>query len=167
MGNLLPRLTQVRFTDSDTQALVAEVQAEYALLYGAPDEAPIDDAEFDPPSGAFFLCYAGDGDGGDGVAVAMRGWRMRSDVHPWGCSTAAEVKRMYVAPAARRRGYGRAVLVHLEETARAAGADVMVLETGTAQPEAIAMYTAAGYLPVEKFGYYAWSAKSRCFGKPL
>ena len=74
---------------------------------------------------------------------------------------------MYVAPSARRRGYARAVLTHLEDTARAAGADVMVLETGTEQPEAIAMYVAHGYVLVEEFGYYAWSPKSRCFGKPL
>jgi hypothetical protein len=59
------------------------------------------------------------------------------------------------------------MLAHLERTAREAGADVMVLETGTEQPEAIAMYVAAGYSLVESFGYYTWSPKSRCFGKPL
>jgi ribosomal protein S18 acetylase RimI-like enzyme len=74
---------------------------------------------------------------------------------------------MYVAPGARRRGHARTVLAHLEATAREAGADVMVLETGTAQPEAIRMYLEAGYEPIDKFGHYAWSPKSRCFGKRL
>jgi GNAT superfamily N-acetyltransferase len=161
MDDPTPRLARVRFTDEDTQALVAQVQEEYVVRYGGPDVTPLDETMFDPPHGAFFLAYV------DGSPVAMGGWRMRSDVHPWGRSTAAEVKRMYVAPGARRRGYARAVLARLEATARAAGADVMVLETGTAQPEAIAMYTAQGYVPVESFGYYAWSPKSRCFGKPL
>jgi GNAT superfamily N-acetyltransferase len=155
------RLAPARLTDADTQVLVADVQAEYILLYGEPDSTPLEPGLFDPPRGAFFLAYAGD------TAVAMGGWRMRSDVHPWGLSCPAEVKRMYVAPPVRRRGYARAVLAHLEETARAAGADVMVLETGTEQPEAIAMYVAAGYLPVPSFGHYSWSPKSRCFGKPL
>jgi GNAT superfamily N-acetyltransferase len=155
------RVVPAAFDDRDTQALVAEVQAEYTLLYGGPDEAPLTDGEFDPPGGAFLLGYEGD------VAVAMGGWRTRSDVHPWGAQRVAEVKRMYVAPAARRRGYARAVLTHLEGTARQAGVEALVLETGTAQPEAIAMYTASGYQPVESFGWYAWSPLSRCFGKRL
>jgi len=161
MGSRTLRLAAVDFADRDTQALVAEVQAEYTLRYGGPDVSPIEDGAFAAPLGAFFLGYV------DDVPVAMGGWRMRSDVHPWGCSSAAEVKRMFVAPAARRLGFGLDVLTHLERTAADAGADVMVLETGTVQPEAIAMYEAAGYEPVEAFGYYAWSPLSRCFGKRL
>jgi GNAT superfamily N-acetyltransferase len=161
MGNVTLRIEPARFSDPGAQALVAEVQAEYAVLYGEPDSTPLEEAMFDPPAGVFFLAYV------DGVAVAMGGWRMRSDVHPWELARAAEVKRMYVAPAARRRGFARAMLAHLEETARAAGADVMVLETGTEQPEAIAMYVAAGYSLVENFGHYSWSPKARCFAKPL
>ena len=151
----------VRFTDRDTQRLLAEVQAEYVLRYGGPDDTPLEDGVFDPPRGAFFLGYLGD------VPVAMGGWRLRNDVHPWGCRLAAEVKRMYVAATGRRRGFARAVLARLESTARDAGADVMVLETGTAQPEAIALYTTQGYQPIEKFGHYAWSPQSRSFGKRL
>jgi GNAT superfamily N-acetyltransferase len=161
MTTRTPHIEQVRFSDPDTQALVDEVQAEYTVLYGGPDDTPLEDGIFDPPRGAFFLAYV------DAVAVAMGGWRLRSDVHPWGLGQAAEVKRMYVAPAARRQGYARLVLAHLEQTAREAGAEVMVLETGTAQPEAIAMYEATGYSPIEKFGHYTWSPRQRCFGKRL
>jgi GNAT superfamily N-acetyltransferase len=155
------RLASVAFSDADAQALVEQVQQEYVGLYGEPDTTPLDAGMFAPPQGAFYVAYDGD------VPVAMGGWRRRCDLSPWGRSAAAEIKRMYVAPAARRRGYARAVLAHLERTAREAGADVMVLETGTAQPEAIALYLAQGYLPIEKFGHYTWSAKQRCFGKPL
>jgi GNAT superfamily N-acetyltransferase len=156
------RLARVRFTDDTTQALVAEVQAEYVRRYGGPDETPLDPGVFDAPRGAFFL-----GRDGTGRAVAMGGWRFRDDVHPWDLAPAAEVKRMYVVPAARRRGHARAVLAHLEDTAREAGAAVMVLETGTEQPEALAMYAAAGYVRIENFGHYAWSPSNRCFAKPL
>jgi len=155
------RLATAAFSDDDAQALVAQVQAEYVLLYGEPDVSPLEEGVFTPPRGAFFVGRQ------DGAAVAMGGWRLRSDVRPWGLSPAAEVKRMYVAPAARRRGHARAVLAHLERTAREVGAAVMVLETGTAQPEAIAMYTSCGYQRIDDFGYYSWSPKSRCFGKPL
>jgi GNAT superfamily N-acetyltransferase len=155
------RLEPARLGDRDTQVLVAEVQAEYTLLYGGPDTSPMDDSGFEAPQGAFFLGYAGK------QPVAMGGWRLRPDVHVLGGRAATEIKRMYVAPGARRRGFARQVLTHLEDTARAAGSDVMVLETGTMQPEAIALYTACGYEPVESFGHYSWSPLSRCFGRLL
>jgi GNAT superfamily N-acetyltransferase len=155
------RLERVRFSDPDAQTLVAEVQDHYVTLYGEPDETPLDVGIFDPPGGGFFVGYA------DDVPVAMGGWRLRHDVHPWGARTAAEIKRMYVTKSARRRGYARAVLQHLEDTARRAGADVMVLETGTAQPDAIAMYEASGYELVDNFGYYAFSPYCRSFAKSL
>jgi ribosomal protein S18 acetylase RimI-like enzyme len=155
------RIVAVAFTHPDPQRLVADVQAEYVRLYGSPDSTPLDTGVFDPPQGAFFVGYV------DGQPVAMGGWRLRSDVRALGATRSAEVKRMYVAPAARRQGLAGTMLVHLEGTAAHAGADVMVLETGTEQPEAIAMYERAGYERVESFGYYAWSPKSRCYGKRL
>lgn len=155
------RVVPVTFTDADTMRLVGEVQAEYVELYGSPDETPLDGGVFDPPAGAFFLGYV------DGEPIAMGGWRLRSDVLPLGGTRAAEVKRMYVAAAARRRGHARVLLGHLEATARAAGADVMVLETGTPQPAAIRLYVESGYQLVESFGFYSWSPLSRCFGKRL
>ena len=151
----------VGFADPDTQRLVAEVQEEYVRRYGSPDEAPLDEGELDPPGGAFFLGFAGD------VPVAMGGWKSRSGVHPWGLTRVAEIKRMYVAPAARRRGYARRVLTHVEETARQAGVEALVLETGTGQPEAIAMYASDGYELIENFGYYSWSPQVRSFAKRL
>ena len=155
------QIRSVAFTDPDVQLLVAEVQAEYVTRYGGPDDTPLDPTMFDAPSGAFFVAYV------DEVPAAMGGWRLRPDVVRLGGGLAAEVKRMYVAPSGRRRGLARAVLAHLEETARNSGAAVIVLETGIAQPEAIALYESSGYEQVEKFGHYAWSPKSRCYGKTL
>jgi len=157
----LLRLERVAITHAAAQALIAEVQEEYVARYGGPDQTPIDPTMFEAPSGAFFVGHLGD------VPVAMGGWRMRPDVVRLGGALSAEIKRMYVAPPGRRMGLARAVLAHLESTAYEAGADVMVLETGTAQPEAIALYESAGYEPVEKFGHYAWSPKNRCYGRRL
>ena len=67
----------------------------------------------------------------------------------------------------QRRGLARLMLAHLELTAAEAGADVMVLETGLAQPEAIGLYTSSGYEPVEGFGYYRFAEQVRYFGKRL
>ena len=57
----------------------------------------------------------------------------------------AELKRMFVDPAARRRGVGTAILDALERLARAEGVAVIRLETGTRQGEAIALYRRFGY----------------------
>ena len=152
---------RVPFTHPDAEALVAEVQVEYTHRYGGPDDTPLDAAMFDAPAGAFFVGYL------DGAPTAMGGWRIRTDLAPFGRSVVAEIKRMYVAPRARRTGLARHILAHLEATARDAGAAAMVLETGTGQPEAISLYLSAGYTPVEAFGHYTWSPKSRHYGKPL
>ena len=57
------------------------------------------------------------------------------------------------------------MLGHLEVTAAGSGAEVIVLETGLRQPEAIALYESSGYEPVPSFGYYKEEPLSRCFGK--
>ena len=59
------------------------------------------------------------------------------------------------------------MLAHLEATARDAGADVVLLETGTAQPEAMALYEASGYERVEGFGHYRGFPNNRCYGRRL
>ena len=154
-------IRRVAYTHPDAEALVVQVQAEYTVRYGGPDETPLDPAMFDAPGGAFFVGYV------EGDPVAMGGWRFRGDVRPFGRRSVTEIKRMYVATRARRRGLARVVLAHLEATAREAGAEAMVLETGIEQPEAIALYTDCGYGPVPAFGHYAWSPKSRHLGRLL
>jgi GNAT superfamily N-acetyltransferase len=61
---------------------------------------------------------------------------------------------MYVAPAARGRGVAKAVLAGLEAAARERGWTTLRLETGPRQPEAMGLYSQAGYRPIEAFGAY-------------
>lgn len=159
------RFERVPITHPDAQALIEAVQAEYVVRYGGQDESPIDPADFEDPLGQFFVAYLSDGASGD-VPVATGAWR-RSSVKALGAKATAEVKRMYVVPAAQRRGVARRVLAHLETTAAAEGVDVMVLETGMKQPEAIALYASSGYEPIPGFGYYCGSDLSRCFGRRI
>ena len=154
-------LVPVPFDDSRVQLLVEEVQAHYVVIYGGPDDSPVDPREFEPPGGFFLLGTVA------GEPVAMGGWRLRPDLEPRLGVRAAEVKRMYVSPSARRQGYAAVVLRELERTAAAAGIGQLVLETGTMQPEAIALYRASGYTPTIRFGHYADSELSRYFGKAL
>lgn len=140
------------YDDPDVVRLVAEVQAEYVSRYGGPDAAAVDPAEFSPPDGMFLVGLL------DGVPVAMGGWR-RLDART------AEIKRMYVALAARRRGLARQMLGELERTIAEAGIQRIVLNTGPSQPEAIALYERSGYLPTTPFGHYACHPHALFFGK--
>lgn len=155
------RLERLPITHPDAARLVEEVQQEYVARYGGRDRTPLDATVFEPPSGAFYVGYLAD------VPVATGAWRFRPDVTRLGSVAAAEVKRMYVSASARRRGLARAMLAHLEAEALAAGADVLILETGTAQPEAIDLYVSSGYERVEPFGHYARSPENRCFARRL
>ena len=155
------RVEPTSYDDPRVQRLVDAVQAEYVERYGGPDETPMDAAYFAPPQGRFFVVLV------DDEPVAMGGWRLRPDVEDLGASRAAEVKRMYVAPRARRTGLARLMLRALEDSARDDGCDLLVLETGLRQPEAIELYESAGYVPVTPFGYYKDAALSRYFGRRL
>ena len=79
----------------------------------------------------------------------------------------AEIKRMWVRPAARGRGVSRLILDELEASVVALGYRAMVLETGLRQPEAIALYESHGYTPIPNYGFYRESPLSRCYRKPL
>jgi GNAT superfamily N-acetyltransferase len=63
----------------------------------------------------------------------------------------AEIKRMYVVPAARRQGLGRRLLEALEDRARELGYARIRLDTGARQPHAQAMYERAGYHPIDNY----------------
>ena len=63
----------------------------------------------------------------------------------------AEIKRMWIAPAARGLGLGRRLLRELEQHAQQQGATFVHLETNRALTEAIALYRSAGYTEVAAF----------------
>jgi GNAT superfamily N-acetyltransferase len=144
------QIRAVPYDHPDVVDLTATVQRFYIGLYGGPDESPVDPTEFHPPDGAFFVAYDGE------VPVAMGGWRFLTPGNRGVTGQRpVEIKRMYVAEPARGRGVARALLAHLEQTAAAAGADWVQLETGRVQVAAVALYRSSGYEDAEKFGHYA------------
>ncbi|MEW1697869.1 GNAT family N-acetyltransferase [Streptomyces sp. NPDC093249] len=153
----------VPYDHPDAVALDAEVQAEYAARYDDEGDAtPLDAGMFVPPRGLYLLVYDP-----EGQPVATGGWRTQDKNDAGYENGDAELKRMYVVPAARGLGLARRVLAALESDARAAGRTRMVLETGIAQPEAMALYLSSGYEPCAKFGHYRDHPSSRCYAKPL
>lgn len=145
----------VDIEDPAAARLMRELQNYYLDIYGGEDATPYDTDEFRPPHGQFLVAFV------DGAAVACGGWRWHEP------PDLVEVKRMYVVPAMRRRGLARRMLTELERDAAAAGASRVVLMTGTAQPEALAIYGAAGYRAVGPFGLYAGYPDARHLGRSL
>jgi GNAT superfamily N-acetyltransferase len=95
----------------------------------------------------------------DGVAIGCGGLRLLPE--------GAEIKRMYVVPAARGTGLSTAILRALEEEARALGVTRLLLETGEGQPDAMRFYEREGYTRIPNFGAYEHSAISLCYARPL
>ncbi|MPZ94321.1 MAG: GNAT family N-acetyltransferase [Propionibacteriales bacterium] len=145
----------------DVRELTAAVEEEYRDLYGGDgDTAPVDVADFEHPTGWFAVGYL------DGKPVAMGGWR-RHPPGPVPGERPGEIKRMYVVPEARGRGLSRLMLLAIEDSARAAGIDWLVLETGLEQPAAVSLYRATGYVDIPHFGYYADDDRAVHLGKDI
>jgi putative acetyltransferase len=106
---------------------------------------------------AAFLVARDDVDGAALGCVALR--RLEAGL--------LELRRMYVRPAARGSGVADALLASAEARALQLGARRLILQCGTAQPEAIAVYRRHGYEPIAPFGEYAQFDSSRCFGRDL
>ncbi len=78
-----------------------------------------------------------------------------------------EIKRMYVVPSARGWGLSRQLLTAVEADAQSKGITKLRLETGTQQPEAIALYTNHGYAPTPPYPPFEHEPASLCFAKDL
>jgi GNAT superfamily N-acetyltransferase len=105
---------------------------------GAAGASWVEVHEMESPGGAFLLVLE------DEVPVACGGLRT---LEPG----LGEIKRMYVAPFARRRGHARRLLGALEESAREAGLSRLRLDTNAQQPEALELYRVCGYTEIPDY----------------
>ena len=142
----------------DGRVVVGLVQAQWDELtarYGTPEPEPTsikDPSAFVAPTGAFVAARLAN-------EVVGCGGICRHD------DAIAELKAMYVVPARRGHGYGRLIVHALEARAAALGYRVVRLETGDAQPEAIAVYTSLGYERIAP--YRECDPRSICFERTL
>ncbi|HQF29636.1 MAG TPA: GNAT family N-acetyltransferase [Bacteroidia bacterium] len=78
-----------------------------------------------------------------------------------------EIKRMFVLPEHRGKGFASEVLRELETWAKELGYSKCILETGYKQPEAIALYKKNDFEVIPNYGQYANVTSSVCFQKIL
>jgi putative acetyltransferase len=110
-------------------------------LYPAESNHLVDIATLARPAVHFFVAREGGRALGCGALVVAEGGR-------------AEIKRVFVDPAARGKGVARRLMETLEAEAARFGVTLMQLETGIRQPEAIALYRSFGYVERGPFGDY-------------
>ena len=150
-------IARAALTDDVSRALITELNAELSGTYPEPgaNHFGLEPEEVAPGRGAFLVVRL------DGAPVGCGAVRLLD-------AETGELKRMYVAPAARGTGLGRRLGKAREAEARALGARRLVLETGTRQHAAIALYRATGFVPIPLYGEYLGSpATSVCLGKEL
>ena len=78
----------------------------------------------------------------------------------------AEIKRLFVREQARGLGVGKALIEAITRTARELGYAEVKLDTLPQMQSAIALYQAAGFVPIAPYGSHAYPGLV-CFGKPL
>lgn len=96
----------------------------------------------------------------NGVALGC-GAIKRFDDHSY------EVKRMFVHPDARGKGFAQKTVLELENWARELGASRTLLETGKRMPDAVSLYQKVGYKTISNYGQYVGIENSICFEKKL
>jgi putative acetyltransferase len=139
-------------SDDGAFAMMRELDAEISSLY--PDFVifGIDQAEFEKHGGYFVIAQQGD------QTIGCGGFKPLDN-------SCAEIKRMFVRPEMRRRGWARRILRHLEEEAHRRGFVSTVLETGCDNAGAIALYQSEGYAQIPEYPGCQGILVSRCFTK--
>ncbi len=147
-------ITAERPDSADAIALIAELEAHLEPLY--------------PPESCHGFSVE------KLLAQAVAFFVLRADDTPAGCggiqlfgSAYGEVKRMYVRPHFRGRGFGELLLNHLADHARAQGVGLLRLETGIHQAAAIRLYERLGFQRIPPFGAYVVDPLSLCYEKRI
>jgi ribosomal protein S18 acetylase RimI-like enzyme len=145
-------IARERADTSDARMLMAELDALIAPLYAVDDRYGYSVDKLVAQNVAFFV--------------------MRLDTVPAGCGGIqffeegySELKRIYIRPQFRNRGLGRRLVEHLENFSRANAINIVRLETGIHQTDAIRLYEDMGYHRIPPFGDYPENDVSRCYEK--
>ena len=145
----------------DVVALLGALDAYLQALYEPEANHLLDVNALLAPGISFFVARVGAQAVGTGAVRRMAG-ELATDGRPFG-----EIKRMYLDPAFRGRGYAAQMIEALEAEARANGLSLAALETGRDQLEAVKLYERCGYKRCAPFAGYADNGLSLFMSKSL
>ena len=147
-------ISQERPDTPDAMALITELEAYLEPLYPRESRHGYSVEKLIAQGVVFFLIR------NDGEAAGCGGIQLFGADY-------GELKRMYVRPQFRGRGYAKLILEHLAAYARTGGVDLLRLETGIYQQEAIGLYEGAGFRLIPPFGDYKPDPLSRFYEKRI
>ena len=138
----------------DAITLITELEAVLDPLYPSESRHGYSVEKLLRQGVAFFIIRS------DGILVGCGGVQLFGSEY-------AEIKRMYIRPQFRGHGLARLMLDHLAEYSRRNGVNVLRLETGIHQHEAIGLYERAGFKSIPPFGEYKPDPLSRFYEKRI
>jgi GNAT superfamily N-acetyltransferase len=153
-GRTSVTITPERPDTADATALINELESHLASLYPSESRHGFSVEKLIAENVAFFVLRD------HGQPAACGGIKLFGTEY-------GEIKRMYVRPQFRGRGFGKQILNHLADHARAHGVCLLRLETGIHQREAIALYERMGFERIPPFGTYREDPLSRCYEKRI
>jgi GNAT superfamily N-acetyltransferase len=147
-------ITQERPDSADAIVLISELEAHLASLYPVESRHGYSVEKLIAQAVAFFVLRD------NGTPAGCGGIQMFGTEY-------GELKRMYVRPQFRGQGFGKLLLDHLADHARARGVRLLRLETGIHQAAAISVYERTGFQRIPPFGDYVEDPLSLCYEKRI
>jgi len=138
----------------DAVALITELEAHLTPQYPAESRHGYSVQKLIGEGVAFFVIRQ------NGVAAGCGGVKLFGTDY-------GEVKRMYIRPQFRGLGLAKLMLDHLVDYARSFDVNLLRLETGIHQHEAIGLYERAGFQSIPPFGEYKPDPLSRFYEKRI
>jgi putative acetyltransferase len=150
----MPVITRESPDAADAVLLITELEAHLAPLYPSESRHGFSVGKLVAEDVLFFVLRH------DGTPAACGGVKLFGTEY-------GEIKRMYVRPQFRGQGFGKLMLNHLADYARANGVTLLRLETGIHQREAIALYERMGFRRIPPFGEYKEDPLSLFYEKQI
>ena len=147
---------EIRFVDADNADFLALVQQLDEYYFQVVGEVHRRYAKYNDPHllNARMAAYQ------DGKAAGCGAWKKIDE-------GTFEVKRIYIAPAFRRKGVASALIRALEQDVAAHGYTRAILETARTTDDSAALYHKLGYREIAYYGSPAGAENCRCFEKML
>lgn len=119
-------------------AYYAELNRRFDIGFDVSLSADPDAEDMIRPRGTFLVAFS------DGLPLGCAGLKGTDKGY-------AEVKRVWVSPAARGLGLAKRLMSEIEDAARGLGISTLRLDTNKALPEAIALYRNSGWTEIDRF----------------